>query len=121
MTDQIADDLTWPAGPYRVVMSKAGGGNGLPNIYVAAPDDKKLAAVWGGAEQRFATAYLLAAAPMLFQALDAINDRVRELRGAFGAPGDYGYETKEGKALAALYTAHNEAIAPLRIAREGRP
>lgn len=98
--------------------SKAGGGNGLPNIYIAAPDDKKLAAIWGGADQRFATAYLLAAAPALHQALEAINERIREVRIAFGAPGDYGYETKEGKALAALYTAYNEAQPALR-ASEG--
>jgi hypothetical protein len=113
-------ELTWPAGPYRVVTSKAGGGNGLPNIYIAASDDKKLAAVWGGADQRFATAYLLAAAPALFQALDAITERIREVRIAFGAPGDYGYETKEGKALAALYTAYNEATAPLNLAEGGQ-
>lgn len=116
----IPTELTWPAGPYHVVTSKAGGGNGLPNIYVAAPDDKKLAAVWGGADQRFATAYLLAAAPALFQALDAICDRILELRSAFGAPGDYGYDTKEGKALAALYTAFNEATAPLKMAEGGQ-
>lgn len=120
VTEPVTVPLTWPAGPYRVVTSKAGGGNGLPNIYIAAPDDKKLAAVWGGADQRFATGYLFAAAPDLFRALDGICDRVLELRNAFGAPGDYGYETKEGKALAALYTAFNEASAPLKMAEGGQ-
>jgi hypothetical protein len=119
-SEEHVTDLTWPAGPYRVVTSKAGGGNGLPNIYIAGPDDKKLAAVWGGADQRFATGYLLAAAPALFQALDGVCARILELRKAFGAPGDYGYETKEGKALAALYAAFNEASAPLNMAERGQ-
>ena len=37
---------------------------------------------------------------------------------AFGRPGDYGYSTKEGKALAALYDLHNEiaeAMAPTTV------
>jgi hypothetical protein len=30
-----------------------------------------------------------------------------QIKEAFGAPGDYGYESREGKALAALYDLHN--------------
>lgn len=36
------------------------------------------------------------------QALIAAVDQVKQ---AFGAPGDHGYETKEGRALFALYKA----------------
>lgn len=35
----------------------------------------------------------------------AIKDAVAGIKAAFGAPGDYGYDTKEGKALYALYRA----------------
>ncbi len=37
---------------------------------------------------------------------DSMTNAVRAIRNAFGAPGDYGYESKEGKALYALYLAH---------------
>jgi hypothetical protein len=39
---------------------------------------------------------------------DNMTNAVRAIRNAFGAPGDYGYESKEGKALYALYLAHAE-------------
>lgn len=32
-----------------------------------------------------------------------ISACIRDVRAAFGAPGDYGYETREGRALFALY------------------
>lgn len=39
------------------------------------------------------------------------------VKDAFGAPGDYGYETKQGKALAALYDLHNELAASALLAK----
>lgn len=35
---------------------------------------------------------------------------IQQVYQAFGRPGDYGYSTKEGKALAALYDLNNEII-----------
>jgi hypothetical protein len=33
-----------------------------------------------------------------------------QIKKALGAPGDYGYETKEGKALIRLYQAHGKLL-----------
>ncbi|TPL40649.1 hypothetical protein [Mesorhizobium sp. B2-4-6] len=65
------EQLTWPTGPYAVLASKSGGGNGLPNLYVTDAGGRKIAAIWGGADERYATAYLLAAGPALVEALRA--------------------------------------------------
>lgn len=35
--------------------------------------------------------------------LTRINDAIAEIHGAFGAPGDFGYETPQGVALFRLY------------------
>jgi len=40
--------------------------------------------------------------------LETLLRAVDEARRAFGAPGDYGYETREGQALFALYRARAE-------------
>lgn len=40
-----------------------------------------------------------------------------QVKNAFGAPGDYGYETRQGKALAALYDLHNEVAAFALLAK----
>jgi len=42
-------------------------------------------------------------------ALEAIN----EVHRAFGAPGNFGYSTKEGKALFILYQARSELLATI--------
>lgn len=34
---------------------------------------------------------------------NAVNQQISAIHAAFGAPGDYGYESREGKALLALY------------------
>ena len=39
------------------------------------------------------------------QDLTKLFDAVHQVKRAFGAPGDFGYETREGKALYALYAA----------------
>jgi len=36
---------------------------------------------------------------------------IGDVRSAFGAPGDYGYETKQGRALADLYDLYNTLVA----------
>lgn len=38
------------------------------------------------------------------------NGSILAVYEAFGRPGDYGYSTKEGKALAALYDLNNEIV-----------
>jgi len=48
------------------------------------------------------------------QDLTNLFDAVHQVKRAFGAPGDFGYETREGKALYALYAA----VAELRQADE---
>ena len=42
------------------------------------------------------------------QDLTKLFEAVHEIKRAFGAPGDFGYETREGKALYALYAAAAE-------------
>ena len=37
--------------------------------------------------------------------IEDMLDAVDQVKAAFGAPGDFGYETREGKALYALYRA----------------
>lgn len=68
-----------PTPPFHVVTSKTAGGNGLPNIYVADADGKKVAAVWGPENQRWDTAYLFAAAPALVAALEELLSSDREI------------------------------------------
>lgn len=41
----------------------------------------------------------------LHTAAHAVIEAIQEVKAAFGAPGDYGYEKAEGKALFALYKA----------------
>lgn len=42
---------------------------------------------------------------MTTQTQPTMKDAVAGIKAAFGAPGDHGYDTKEGKALYALYRA----------------
>lgn len=44
----------------------------------------------------------------VLEAAKAALEQIHAIHKAFGAPGDYGYETKEGKALYGLYRAGNE-------------
>ena len=47
---------------------------------------------------------------MISEINDAITQclaAIKEVRRAFGPPGDYGYDHPEGKALKALYAANN--------------
>lgn len=39
------------------------------------------------------------------------------VKNAFGAPGDYGYSTKQGSALAVLYELHNDLAASALLAK----
>lgn len=42
--------------------------------------------------------------------VDETIDSIRGVRRAFGPPGDYGYSTPQGQALAALYDLHNRIV-----------
>ena len=44
----------------------------------------------------------------LLSACREADKQIEQIRQAFGAPGDWGYEKKEGKALFALYAARQE-------------
>ena len=46
--------------------------------------------------------------PAVLEAAKAALEQIHEIHKAFGAPGDYGYSTKEGKALFGLYRAGND-------------
>lgn len=48
----------------------------------------------------------------LLDLLYAVNTRISAIQTAFGAPGDYGYDSREGQALLALYQLR--AVLPWR-------
>lgn len=48
--------------PYRVETSRTASHNGLPHVYIVDANGRKIAAVWGKAQERFHTAELLVAA-----------------------------------------------------------
>lgn len=53
----------------------------------------------------------------LSTAVEAVDEQISATRSAFGAPGDYGYETEKGKALYGLYKSQ----ALLRAAMKRAP
>lgn len=50
--------------------------------------------------------------------LTKIKAAIMGVNQAFGPPGDYGYSTKEGKALNDLYNVHNEVADELKLLAE---
>lgn len=50
----------------------------------------------------------------LLAAAKAADEQITAIHAAFGAPGDHGYETREGRALFALYTFQVELRAAIR-------
>lgn len=52
--------------------------------------------------------------------LNQASAAIAEVHKAFGAPGDYGYESREGKALYLLYRAFNAIVAACPPPPEGR-
>lgn len=56
-----------------------------------------------GLEGADAAERLIKAAPQLLSLANDAVERITDLHTAFGAPGDFGYETREGKALFAIY------------------
>jgi hypothetical protein len=60
---------------------------------------------------------LIKAAPQLLGLANDAVERVNDLHKAFGAPGDFGYDTPQGKALFAIYQIQRKlAIAVKAIA-----
>lgn len=55
------------------------------------------------------------ATPCLLAAAELVDQQISAVHSAFGAPGDYGYESREGKALHGLYLAQSQ----LRMAIRG--
>lgn len=51
------------------------------------------------------------------QQSDPFRDMLQVMRKAFGAPGDHGYDTKEGKALFALYNLLSNSIGSEEVLR----
>lgn len=49
----------------------------------------------------------------LLSIAEAIDEQISDIHAAFGAPGDYGYESREGKALYALYKSQVELRAAI--------
>jgi hypothetical protein len=56
-------------------------------------------------------------AASLLDAAKAADEQITAIKTAFGAPGDYGYDTREGKALFALFKAQVELRAAIDEAR----
>lgn len=52
----------------------------------------------------------------LLMAAEAADHQINAIHAAFGAPGDYGYESREGKALYELYKFQVELRAAIRQA-----
>lgn len=50
----------------------------------------------------------------LLNAAKAVDEQISALHAVFGAPGDYGYDSREGKALYALYLAQSDLRAAIR-------
>ena len=83
--------LSYPEAKRRV-----GAGNDFRNIAIATFETAELAEQ--AVREHNSHAALLAA-------IRRCDDAIEAIRKAFGAPGGYGYETAEGKALYALYQA----------------
>lgn len=49
----------------------------------------------------------------LLQIAKRVDDEISAIKQAFGAPGDYGYDSREGRALYRLYLFQNELRAAL--------
>ncbi|MDO8534111.1 MAG: hypothetical protein Q7S17_05140 [Xanthobacteraceae bacterium] len=56
-------------GPIEVVEAKTLDNSGQWHIYLAAPDGRKIAALWGNQTEKIANAHLYAAAPNMLAAL----------------------------------------------------
>lgn len=67
----------------------------------------------GGAD---AAQALIGNAPRLLGDVNAAFLEIRALHAAFGAPGDYGYETRKGKALWRIYRFQSQLLETLRAA-----
>lgn len=52
----------------------------------------------------------------LLEAAKRADEEIGALKQAFGAPGDYGYESREGKALYRLYQFQSELRAAIKNA-----
>lgn len=57
---------------FIVTTAKSAQANGVAPIYVETEDGRKAAAIWGKGDERYARAYLFAAAPELLSALKDI-------------------------------------------------
>lgn len=69
--------------------------------------------IWKGKAALYTEIYgvppLLGEQPMLL--LDRCQAAILEINRSFGAPGDYGYGTRQGAALSGLYDVHNAIVA----------
>lgn len=63
-----------------------------------------------GIEGANAAQQLIGAAPQLLETVDAAFEEIGALHKAFGAPGDYGYETREGAALFRIYQFQRQLL-----------
>lgn len=50
----------------------------------------------------------------LIEAAKAVSEKINQIHKAFGAPGDYGYGTKEGDALFELYHAQAALLGEIK-------
>ena len=63
-----------------------------------------------GIEGADAAQKLISVAPKLLGVVDAAFEEITALHKAFGAPGDYGYDTREGKALWRIYQFQRQLL-----------
>lgn len=69
-----------------------------------------------GIEGADAAQKLIGRAPDLLAILDRALEQINVVHKAFGAPGDHGYDTRQGQALLALYNFARELRTAMRAA-----
>lgn len=68
-------------GPWNWVASDAPSANGGFHCYVVDANGRKIAAVWGKTDEKAATAHMMAAAPAMFLAADALLQKIENVPG----------------------------------------
>ena len=55
---------------------------------------------------------------LLLEAAKTIDEKINAVHSAFGAPGDFGYESREGKALYDLYRFQSDLRVAIHLAEK---
>ncbi len=66
----ITEHPQFTPGPLQLRASGTPSANNRFHLYLADPEGRKIAALWGGNDEKLANGYLWAAAPRLYELLD---------------------------------------------------